>query len=219
MTKHHSRTKIIDREKEDLLGMAEIAIGMAKAELETTGSITPVIALQRKDHIIQLPFPLEAAGLMNEGPHKDILFSLVRRAVQKLHATAAVIATEAWLGKSLPKLLALPPGEIAKLNRNGIAWLEEHGYVSKVECICATIQTEKRVFIIAVEFTRKASGQVERYLPLDFQEFTQDQFHGRQKMYGTLDPEKGDIQDPDGIIAELAKAIARRKREHKAAQA
>lgn len=79
----------------DLAYYTDIALEQAMAEVQLTGSLVPIILLLLADNqtLERLPFPPEAARLMEIGEAKTLIFNLIRDLVRTNGYRMVVIAT------------------------------------------------------------------------------------------------------------------------------
>lgn len=184
----------------ELKRLAEIALDMCKADMQEALSPRPLAVVKRQDgSVLQLPVPPNLD--MNDGKMKELYFSLIRVMTDRAAYSAVLTASEGWTGKPTQKLHDLPEAEArAALANKNIYALEEAGLCTKHECVVVLVQTAEDVLLIQAEFIRDADGKVVLWTDRDEKEFPQEGFHGRQKMYGPLDPTKGDIENPRQIV-------------------
>jgi hypothetical protein len=178
-----------DADQKDFDEMGALALRMMRHGLETGGAV-PVIVLREADgKMTQLPFPKELAPLMNSGAAKDLIFGAVRKVVGRNGVTAVLFATDGWLGIATEAGLALPPEELLRLGRESkFETAVELGFVKRVEAIMITIQTAEWVRHLRQIYERE--GELIRYVgePECF-DVPQENFAGRQKMFGDLKAE------------------------------
>src|SRR5262245_23704857 len=133
---------------DDLRQAVDLALKMARKDLEGPAkSVTPIFLLRdREGHIAQLPFPAEAARLMNYGEAKNAIFGYVREMIQSQGYTATVFATEAWYGKATEKGLKLDPKVLAeKCREPGFETAIREGLMERSEAVLVSVQTADRV--------------------------------------------------------------------------
>ena len=182
----------------DLHFLAESGLSEARRELEQTGSCAPLILVRERYgeiHKLKLEGPL--AQLMNSGEAKDHLFGWLRQYVEQNGATAVLFITDSWMGdptEKQRKTLAEPGGKEkleSAMRGKSITELAAEGWVERVECVVATLQTEESVWIIQQRYDRH-----QRRKHIDWGERTtmhnpQAYFQGRQKMFG--DPARSQL--------------------------
>jgi hypothetical protein len=172
-----------------LRDMAELALRIVRSDLQKTKSGTPVFVLGYPDGSMrQLPFPAEGAYLLNIGEAKDAIFGHVRDMVRETGAVSVVFASESWFGRQTEAGRALPDEEFLRLSRErGFETAVSLGFMERAEAIMATAQTAEAVIMLSQEFRRMADGSVYSFGEVRTHETPQEQFAGRQKMFGDFD--------------------------------
>jgi hypothetical protein len=88
---------------------------------------------------------------------KDLLFRAVGGMVRERGLDCVVFVSEAWLGKSTPKGLALGYDELNKRAgkaKKGLTDLVADGLITRSEVIMVTVQTESGTLLIEQPFER-----------------------------------------------------------------
>lgn len=168
---------------EDLSVLVEQAFAEARRMLENTGNMEPLIMVrtaQGEVHTLNLGM---AGNIMNSGRGKELLFGSLRQAVAMTGATAVVILTDTWVGTATEKQMLDPVG--AKKFFEGEHSFDEaieRGWAERGEALAAVVQDERQVVIISQFYLR--GDDTVRFEERKVAVLTQDQFKGRQKMYG-----------------------------------
>ena len=175
----------------DLKQLAEIALRMGRKNLKEEQTVGLLVFFLIDGKVERLEGDDRVAFMLNSGELKDVLFEAIRRTAQQRGATAVIIGTEAWMGKSTEAARDVPREEIERLGReHKFETLVQMGMVERVEAIIATAQDKDSCVFVTQPFRRDADGNVYSYGDVEVNEVPQEQFEGRQKMFGDLSPEK-----------------------------
>ena len=118
---------------------------------------------------------------------KLLIDTTAQTLVQDTGADRVVFATECWRGKSTAAARDIPEVEFYRLAAESrFETLVQMGLVERSEAIVATAQNATTVSIVYQDFHRLDDGTVYSYGEVETQEFRQEQFQGRQKMFGDL---------------------------------
>jgi hypothetical protein len=178
---------------DELRSLADIALRMAERDLEQSGNVRLVIALRLPNGSIDnLPLPDRAGELMNYGEAKDILFGGLRDYAASVGATAVIIGTEAWVGRTTEKgrvLLQASPDEYKRMTRQaGFQDAVDAGLVERREAVVITVETPERCMILTHVFERTLERKIVWHERTQI-EARQSEFAGRQKMFGDCSEE------------------------------
>ena len=172
-----------------LRDMADVALRIARQSLAQTKFAGLIIVLGFPDGSTkQVPTEITAklAPMLSDGDAKTRLFGTVRQYAQRTGAVSVVFGTEAWVGKSTPKALALSEEEFKGLVDTGFEKLMSMGLVEREEAVVATAQDADAVVVATQTFRRLGNGEPYSYGEVDVKDFPQSDFRGRQKMFGDL---------------------------------
>lgn len=176
---------------EELEHLADFVLRMAQADLELSGSVTPIIAVRTKDGKIEdLKFPAKFGNVVNNPEAKEVLFGGLRKMAAALGWTAVIFGGEAWIGVQTEAGMKLPPEEFLRIMReseSGLGTAESLGLIRRMEAIHITVQTPSGAMSVTQEFFRDA-GKI-TYGELFKQTHGVDDVAGRSKMFGNLSPE------------------------------
>lgn len=171
--------------------LAELALSEARRELEQRGSLSVLVNMRMPDgkiESVRLPDPLNE--LMNSGEGKDLFFGVLRKIREKTGATAVLIATDAWMGWPTEKQMEIlkeeggPEKLKAMVKGKSLSEAEAMGLVERKEALAITVQTETEVLIVNQFYERDERARRIFWGQRDEMTSSQDNFDGRQKMYG-----------------------------------
>ena len=168
-----------------LHGLAVTALGKVRDGLiSNTGGA--VFLLGYPDGTVEeLKLDDKLCSILNSGAAKEIAFKAVRQKVVETGAVCMVFASEAWRGKSTDKAKAMPRDEMVKLFMSkSFDQLEKLGMITREECIAACAQSEHKVLNLS-QSIKRTDGHLELGEMFE-QETVQENFKGRQKMFGQM---------------------------------
>jgi hypothetical protein len=174
--------------REELEFQARRILAAAQATLELQSEFDPVFLVHFEEDWKHFPMPPETMHILNVPESKDVLFGFFRMLVQAKKADGVLFATDTWDGEVTPE--GRPhygKPEWRENNTQGMAKLIELGWIKRYEAIVVTAQSATDVLIIIQRYEPRGGlihmAQSKRMWT------TQEQFFGRQKMFGQLFPE------------------------------
>lgn len=180
--------------KSELEAEANRLIIGAKYALELQNEFRPVFLFHGGGKWRSLPMPKGTEQVLNSGAAKREIFGFCRRMVQEAGCDGVIFATDAWQMKLTPEAIKLDWKQHVD---SGFAKLVEMGWATREETITITAQSQDDVLIIAQPYRRMNSGI--QLLTSRRVWCPQNDFKGRQKMFGDL-REENLGEHPDGKV-------------------
>lgn len=169
---------------------ANRVIAAAKDAMESGTEFDPVFMVHHAHHWEPFKMPDGAQFLLNSGRGKDAIFGFFRRLVQEAHADAVLFAMDSWKGVATPEgVKYFDTPEWKRLNTFGFDKLIQRGWIKRCEAIVLTVQNAEEVLIVTQEYQRLGDvGDQILLTKCERQWLKQDEFTGRSKMFGDLQP-------------------------------
>lgn len=172
--------------------MIEPLLKRAQNDLAKTGRVTPVVILlspEGKKRAI-VPFDDTMASMLESGQGKDYLFDSLRRVVQNVGASGFAFLSDAWMGRTTEAGRALGKKDWVKLMAEfDTEELAAQGLVTRTETIMISAQVPEWVLMVTQPYVRGEKGSI-TYGKREEIEMPQDEFEGRQKMFGDTSEER-----------------------------
>jgi hypothetical protein len=170
-----------------------MALSNARRQLEATGSVDVRVAVQVDGNVKWLPIPERIKEGMNSGAFKDAFFGAIREYAQVVNATAVILVSDARRGEPTEKQFQMAkenPQELERLVRTtSPESLRKQGLLTWRECVVVTAQTADEVMVTYHAYNRFQRARRITWGERDSWRSKQDEFKGRQKMFGDLSPE------------------------------
>jgi len=172
--------------KAELRRQAVLTLTRARESMEQIGAFDLSFGYITRDGLFRfLKLPEQVREGMNSGEAKDKIFALMRMYVEAVGALGSLFAGEMFLGKTTPAARGLSREELNRLCveprfEEGV----RRGLIKRTEAIHVVIQTPEFMIHFIQEFERDYKLRVVTFGPVDEHEMPQDQFQGREKMFG-----------------------------------
>lgn len=169
---------------DDLRPHAKQILRDMRDEMRRTGNMRPLFRCYYADggkQDFRLPPGTEA--LMNSGGAKEMLFDFLRKHTDAGGIEAWIFATDTFGGRATEEG-AKHVAEFPQHTDTGFAKLAAMGWVVVEQLITLTMQTPTEVAMLQQCYVRNGPNDLEWIGPPIEKRFPQEQFGGRQKMWG-----------------------------------
>jgi hypothetical protein len=154
----------------------------AKREIERTDTLRPLFrAYYENGSHYDFLLPAGTEHILSDGRSKEILFDFLRRHTIDKHVAAWVFLTDVYSSKSTPEG-AKHLEEFDKYQDTGFETLQKMGWVTVTEALLVLVQDGNDVVTYTQPYSRKP--RINWLGPPEEKVMKQDDFGGRQKMYG-----------------------------------
>jgi len=131
----------------------------------------------------RFPFP---GPLLDSGDAKRVLFGIIRDIVQDSGADGVLFGTDMWGAQATDAGVKAGADAWNRHVDTGFAKLVKMGWAIQVQLLNVTVQSKTDVLMMQHAYQRKGSGLVQWIGEAHSQVIPQDEFGGRQKMFGDL---------------------------------
>jgi hypothetical protein len=172
--------------KDDMEIQADSVMATGLAALELNEDWSPVFSVHTPGegwHDYHLPPGTE--HMLNIGEAKDAIFGWFRDLVQRDGCDSLLFSTDAWKAVATEEGMKHKDEYKANMDR-GFKKLLKLGWVTRVEVFMVVIQTATDVLMASQMYSRLSRAKIELVGPVERDWTTQDDFRGRQKMFGDL---------------------------------
>ena len=153
------------------LTLASVKIGRVPAGVVTPGEWS------------RFPLP---GQLLDSGDAKRVLFQLIRDIVRDTRADAVIFGTDMWGASATEEGVKAGAEAWNRHVDTGFAKLVKMGWAIQHQLLNVTAQSKDHVLLMQQGYQRKGSGLVQWVGEAHSQVIPQDEFGGRQKMFGDL---------------------------------
>ena len=174
---------------------------------------TILAAAARMGEWMRFPLP---GQLLDSGDAKRVYFGIVRDIVQDTGADGVIFGTDIWGARVTEEGRKHGEREFSRHVDRGFEWLVKKGWAVRTMLINVTAQSKNDVLLMQHEYQRTGGGQVQWLHDTETHSFPQDEFRGRQKMFGDLSEENLGEPPRDSPAEEHQKGGRNAKRRRKA---
>jgi hypothetical protein len=162
----------------------------ATEDLKKLEYVAPTFAFYKDGKQKNFRLPGHLAQIMNSGLGKDALFLQMREVCDSLKPNAMAFVSDGFFTSSMPKVVDMSLDQFEALRRaKSIQQMVEEGLLAQHEAIMVTIQTVKEVLLTTLFYIREAGEiLIDPRGPSEVL-MRESEFHGRQKMFGKLEPD------------------------------
>ena len=167
--------------------LVEIALAEARRRLE---NFEPAfrwgMVLDSGFEWVRLPQDFDMDRL-NDAPMKDILYSAIRKTVERAVATEVLFVSDAYMGLPTAKQLRWRDEEPEKykafMNSHSLTEIEAAGLCRRVEALLIMIQNAERVDQV-IQFYDRTAGDRILWGERKTETYAQSKVEGKMKMFG-----------------------------------